>query len=497
MNTHMSPQPERVIVLAVAACEVHSDTPNTVQARAERVWREVFAAVQQVIPEVAELRPGLCAMRARGPARYYGDETKAAHALLECIAELDAHTVTDAHVQPLIPTSTVGIAQGRFAAQLAAHAHPAAPGVHAPIPGVHIIAPSSTTDFLSPLPVTHAVSPDLAHTLTSLGVHTLGDFARLPEQAILQRFGRAASAAHRRARGLGEAHAVEVAPNTPPRELSVHIDFEPPLDGADQLAFACAAAAERFVQGLASDGLVCTDVSLTLRDDTGTAHERQWSHPANFTAADVVNRVRWQASSLVSSPERSGAGICSARFTPLRTASAAEHEPGLWNDAPDERIHHQLTRVQSLLGPESLGTGRLRGGRLSTDRQLLLPWAHTPPTPHSAAHGPDGPWPGHLDEVTPNIVFQVPPSVTLVTANDHPVSIDADDLLSEDPARFGTGPEHLLAVHAWSAPWPLREHWWAAHAETVYRLQLVLEGGDAWLLRFSFTQGWLAEGRYA
>src|SRR5690554_509404 len=104
MNTHVPPRPERVIVLAVAACDVRSDTPSTVRAKAERVWREVFTAVQKVVPEVAELRPGLCAMRARGPARYYGDETQAARALLECITRLNVHTVAGTHIPPLAST---------------------------------------------------------------------------------------------------------------------------------------------------------------------------------------------------------------------------------------------------------------------------------------------------------------------------------------------------------------------------------------------------------
>ena len=50
-------------------------------------------------------------------------------------------------------------------------------------------------------------------------------------------------------------------------ELSVQTDFEPPVDGADRLAFACSALAEQFGEGLTDEGLVCTEVRIELPDD--------------------------------------------------------------------------------------------------------------------------------------------------------------------------------------------------------------------------------------
>jgi protein ImuB len=407
-------------------------------------------------------------------------------------------SLTSADVGAYNREATVAIASGSFAAKQAALAKPGDPWVSTPAAHVNIVNAVDTQKFLGALAITRIANDRLAEVLAGLGVRTFAQFAALPEDAVLQRFGPAAAAAHHRARGLGEPGGVEVVDRALPRDLTVQVDFEPPLDGADQLAFAVASHAEAFVQSVASCGLVCTELLVELRDDTGSRHAHTWSHPANFTAADVTNRVRWQASSLPQDTERGGAGIAAIKLSPARTAPAAQHEPGLWNTAPDERVHHQFTRVQSLLGRERIGTPVLLGGRLSADRQALLPWADAAASlaGHTRPHA--GPWPGALTGATPTHVFTEPFAVSLFGPTGRQVMIDSDDLLNETPTELLIPRSPTRKVHAWSAPWPLRETWWQAEPPAArFRLQVALEGGDAWLLCFTHHSGWAAEGRYA
>src|SRR5690606_19720894 len=100
-----------------------------------------------------------------------------------------------------------------------------------PSPEVRLVETEHTAAFLSGLPIACAAAPDLAAVLVGLGIHTLGAFASLPEQAVRERFGQAAHAAHRRARGLGEPHGAEVRAGVPQRDLSISFEFEPPLAG--------------------------------------------------------------------------------------------------------------------------------------------------------------------------------------------------------------------------------------------------------------------------
>lgn len=478
-------QPARVLVLVVPACEPERALPEHLM-RIDRLWKDVFGAVQRTVPGAAELQPGRCAMRARGPTRYYGSEAVAARAVLDCVAELLQDGFRDG--------VAVGVASGRFAAEQAATADERTVWLHSPSPGVRLVEPERTAEFLSGLPIECAADELLAPVLVGLGIRTLGAFAALPEQAVLQRFGKEARIAHRRARALGELHGSEVSDGAPLRDLSVSCEFEPPLEGVDQLAFACSTPAERFARGLSERGLVCTELRVELTDDASSVHERTWSHPAHFTATDIVNRVRWQAATLPAAPERGGAGVASIRIAPERTAPAASHEPGLWSNAPEERVHHQLTRVQSLIGPEGVGTGMIIGGRISTDRQRLIPWGARRESASAA-----GPWPGHLMGPLPNVISTQHAPARLIDENQAIVLIDADELLSESPAFFVADGVAPRAVRAWSTPWPLREHWWHSRTghEALYRLQIVLDDGEAWLLRYTASSGWAAEGRYA
>ncbi|MBN9612606.1 MAG: DNA polymerase Y family protein, partial [Actinobacteria bacterium] len=206
-------------------------------------------------------------------------------------------------------------------------------------------------------------------------------------------------------------------------------------------------------------------------------------------------------------PERGGSGIAEVRIAPVRTARAADHEPGLWSTAPDERVHHHLSRVQSLLGHEGVGTGELMGGRLSSDRRRLVPWGTEPLSQRGSRGGGvpfrsrGGPWPGRLPGATPSAVFAEPRPAALLDCDGAAVGIDAEHLFDAEPARFGIGGKLLASpVHGWSAPWPLRERWWVSQSEGAalrYRVQILLEDGDAWLLRYEEPTGWSAEAHYA
>lgn len=441
----------------------------------ERRFGPVLAAIEEIAPGVDPLRPGLCALRSRGPTRYYGSEQQAALAVLGAVTGLG---FVDARI---------GIADGVFAAEQAARSAATDPRVEAPSPGLRSVAAGAAAAFLSPLPIGRAADPKLARLLQSLGIRTLGSFAALPEPAVRQRFGEAGVAAHHRARAVAIAHGSQVRPRAIPREYAVEVGFEPPLGSTEQLAFACAESADRFVGTLAADALVCTSLSIELLDDLGIRHERRWEHPRRFNAVDIVNRVRWQADALPRDTEREGAGVAVVRFVPTQTDRAAAHEPALWSNEPDARVHHRFTQVQSRLGHTGVGTAELCGGRLLAERQRFIPWG----TEHCGR--PSGPWPGALPAPRPTTVFPEPPPVELLDATGEAVRVGRDDLLTAPPAllRVEARPR---TVRSWSAPWLLRERWWEGRPARA-RLQLVTEGGEAWLL-IGTGRTWHAEGRY-
>ena len=449
------------------AIELHPHHPET----DERRFTPVLAAIERLTPGTEQLRPGLCVLRARGPARYYGDEVTAASALLDMLEKLG------------FPQSRVGIADGRFAAEQATRANTSEVGIDAPGPRIRSVPPGGSSLFLSALPISRAAQADLADVLNGLGIRTMGALAALPEDSVRQRFGIPGVTAHRlsSARRTVREHRVDAAPA---REVRLRLGFEPQLDSADQLAFASSAAAERFVRELLEQALVCTEVRIELIDDIGIRYERTWAHPGRFTAADLVNRIRWQAGALTQSSDRSSAGIATLRVSPERVEPTAVHEPGLWSDEPDERVHHHVTRLQSLVGHDGALIGSLVGGRISDERQRFAPWGTR--APHAAHRSTAaGPWPGWVagsGGPAPISVFSPPLEADLLNAAGEPILVDDEDFLNSAPASLrvvGHGPP--ARVRAWSAPWPVREQWWNARVER-FRLQLALEDGSAWLL---------------
>ena len=362
--------------------------------------------------------------------------------------------------------------------------------------------PGGSAAFLSELPVAVAADERLAALLPGLGIYTLGAFATLPEDAVRARFGPQGVRLHRHALGEDADRGERIRPQRPERDLSAGIDFEPPVDGAEHLAFACSTLAESLGAALTEEGLVCTTLRVTITDDIGVRHERDWAHPRFFSPADTLARIRWQAAGLSggsSAGESTGAGITAVRLSPVRTDRAAAHEPGLWTTGADERVHHHLSRAQGLLGPGGVGTLSLEGGRLLHERQRFTQWGSTP-----RRERPPGPWPGALGEPQPSLVFAPPLRARLLGANGVTVGIDADDLLDAAPRELRV--EGVLArreVRGWSRPWPIRERWWEGRPER-FRVQLELDDGDAWLLLGRIRNGagteptasWFAEGRY-
>ena len=179
-----------------------------------RSWEPAVAAVETFAPGVEVLGPGRLALGARGPSRYFGgDEALAAKvaAAVEAVVGRDVPASgPGGEAGSWTGCCRVGVADGLFAAALAAQLAPA---------GQPLVVPrGGSAQFLAPLPVRVLAGAELgtlgelpgtadiaglADLLVRLGIKTLGDFAALPAASVLGRFGTEGLLAHRLARGLG------------------------------------------------------------------------------------------------------------------------------------------------------------------------------------------------------------------------------------------------------------------------------------------------------
>jgi len=151
------------------------------EAADARAFEPIVVAVDQISPGVSVIRPGTCAVRAKGPSRYYGGEEQAAAVIAEHLVGLG------------IADCRFGVPDSAFAAEQAARQADAQASVVVPVGGSGAFLRDMAVDLLGD----HA----LVSLLKRLGLRTLGAFAALSSADVLGRFGQPGLFAHQLAAG--------------------------------------------------------------------------------------------------------------------------------------------------------------------------------------------------------------------------------------------------------------------------------------------------------
>jgi protein ImuB len=473
--TSVSGAPRRVLAVLCP------DWPEPGQAggpgQDARVFEQVVTLVEEFCPQVEVLCPGTCAIGARGPARYFGGEEALARKIIEAVARRGF-------------ACQVGVADGLFAARLAARAPDA----------IVVVAPGETPAFLAPHSVSSLENPELADLLPRLGITTLGEFAALSAAEAANRFGAQGALAHRLARGLDPRPLV---PRPPSADLSISAEFGPPAEQAERVVFAAKTLAEQMHADLAARGLACVRVQVHVVCADGQEITRLWRHDGLLSALAVAERVRWQLagwraaqdardSGEVGDEGVQAGGISLLRLVPDQLVRNTGRQLGLWGDAViSDRVARAALRVQAMLGHGSVVRPLLAGGRGPAEQVTLVPFG-------DAADPllPDRPWPGRLPAPAPATVYPAPLPATVIDESGDAVTVTGRALVSASPARLSTQGESWLAITSWAGPWPVNERWWDPEkARRRARFQLVAEDGSAWLAMVQGSQ-WLIEASY-
>ena len=448
-----------------------------------RLFERVAEAVAALTPKVEVVRPGLCAVPARGAARFYGGE--------ESLRLLVQDAVVEAGFD-----CGVGIADGLFAAELAARGGE----------GGVIVEEGCAARFLAPYPLSVLGRPELADLLARLGIRTLGRFAALPAGHVAGRFGADGALAHRLARG---EEPRPVAPAPASADLSVRNGFDPPAGQADLVVFAAKRLAAELHEGLAAEGLTCVRLEVTAGFADGHVLRRLWRHEGRLSAAAVAERVRWQLSAWWSGRSAPGidadgaeepppgdeavwGGVVWLEMAPDQLVPDEGTQGSLWGrSAVTERVARAADRIQALLGHRAVTRPVLTGGRGPGERVVRVPVGDLAPS-----GAPDGPWPGRIPAPAPAVVPRRPWPATVVDATGAPVRVSARCAVSAPPARLSVGGGPSTAITAWTGPWPAVERWWEPeHARRRARFQAVTGDGRAYLLAVE-NGAWHVEAAY-
>jgi len=453
--------------------------------REARVFEPVVAALDAVTPRIEIVRPGTCLFPARGPSRYFGGDEPLAERLIATVKG-----------EMVVPTAVgVGIADGAFAATLAARRS-------AGTDRAAVVLPGCTPEFLSTFGVRTLGHPELVDVLARLGLTTLGAFAALDPGDVVARFGTEGAAAHRLARGL------DLRPprlTDPPVDLDVEYLADPPLERVDQAAFVAKALADDLHERLGSRGLAAVAILIEATTTAGHVVERRWRHDGALSSTAVAQRVRWQLDGWITGTQgrRSlGAGaLARLRVRPTEVVPDAGRQMGFWGgaDAASIRARRGLARVQGVLGADAVMVAEWNGGRGPGEQYRLVSVDAVAVADDEAFDlaptGPE-PWPGKLPDPPPALVWKPPRRAEVVDEAGTMVRVDRRGACSGVPARLSVESTSWQPIVAWAGPWMTDERWWDALAHRRRaRFQVRTADGDAHLVTLE-SQRWWVEATY-
>ncbi len=406
-----------------------------------RRFEPVVVGLEDLIPRVEVVVPGLVMMPLAGATTYYGAEA--------AVVEMVSGKLT-AHQSRFVSSARVGVADGPFAAEWAARAaQPDEPTVVTDTPA---FLESLDIASLSGASSSRKGMEELIATFQWLGVGTLGALADLPRAAIASRFGAPGLSMHRLASGNDRS----LDPRPVPVDLAIEMDFvDEPLESADQVAFVARAMAARLIPAL--EGVSPHRMTIEITSGDGTVRRRIWSSPDPFDEQSLTDRVRWQVRAWLEQGAVPG-GVVRLRLDPSDLSDTGR-QLGLFEDvAAMDEAHRSLARAQAILGPDAVVQGARRGGRLPGDQVAWSRWGDE----RESGDGTDAPWPGATPAPSPALVPPRPQPIEIEWESGHPVRL-----------RLGSRWEPILN---WSGPWRMTGRWWEGKAASD-RYQVVTSAG--------------------
>ena len=250
---------------------------------------------------------------------------------------------------------------------------------------VRIIEPTAAAArrFLAPLPIDAlSASPELVAVLRIWGLRKLGELAALPKEGVVERLGPEALPLWRQLSG-GEPRPLKL--HRPVEILTEALDFEHPVEQLDALLFVLNRFLHSLEVRLAEMYLVTESLTLELRFEDGTRHERGFRIPE--PTRDIELLLRTLHTHLENF--RAAAPVVGVRLT-ATPARQPQQQLDLFQPSlrDPNRFAETLSRLEALLGagrvgsPEVLPTHRpdaFKVAPFNPDSEPALPRDAKPP----------------------------------------------------------------------------------------------------------------------
>jgi protein ImuB len=323
--------------------------------------------------------------------------------------------------------------------------------------------------FLKPLPIHLLELCESEATLfASLGLRTLGDIARLPQQSLAQRLGE--RGARLWALATGQDHRA-LDTTTPPTSFSTRYELEHPAETLEPLLFLLRRFVERLTAELRQGCLVAERMRLALLLEDETRHEREFRLPQATARDDALFAVLEQYLGTL----KTDASIIGLELE-LYPGEAATRQEGLFESSlrDPHQFYDTLARLAAVVGADRVGTPR-RDNSLRPDAVTLV----APPAAISEYH------PSSRPALVGPVLRRLRPAqpATVELGDAHPTFLFCAPLAVQGAIRHARG------------PWRRSGNWWDRDvwAQDEWDVQLDVGG----LYRLSHTrEGWFIEGIY-
>ena len=465
--------------------------------RESMAFEAILKVLDDYVPEVFVVRPGLAFASAYGPAKWAGGEDALAGELIEQVA-----LQTSAECQ-------VGIADTLTGALLASRR------------GL-IIPPGKTRSFLDSHlleevvedlpPRSKASAVKELPILKALGVHDVGNLRNLGAPAVIARFGASGQILWNLICGREMAAQASSRVDS---EVVAEVELDPPALLVDQAVVAVRRVANNLSDALVHRGLYSSTIRVSVEKIGGGVSERTWTLLDAMSPSQVGKRITWQLrgmsdgspSSLDVGEEQ---GIERIRVTALHPVYIPESDP-LWGGGQTRRKAGQaVEEVQALLGENSAVTPIIQGGFDPRSRTFFTSWGGEQNLVGSERNGltpRKGEWDGAVNAL-PIVLFSAPPTALLMgqrvdgtlgriwvnrrgVLNGNPTTL----IVSCDHPELEAGDYPLSGVRGL---WMVRGRWWkpdsAEHSPRCYLRVIRRKYPD--LLLVQRGSQWWVEGIY-
>ncbi len=432
----------------------------------ERAAQEALLDVAESFsPRVEDGEEGLVYFDADGLDRHHGGEE-----------ELGRTLMLAAEKRAGMPVR-VGVAASKLAAHLAA-GRPGSP---------HVVVAGGEAEFLAPMPLAQ-ITPQAKTlvTLESWGIHTLGEFARLPEAEVVSRLGSAGEDLQAIARGEDPR---PLMPRQPPPSFREGMELEWPLVNVEPFIFVARSALERIVRRMEGHGLGCKRLELSIELEPDGHHERSLDLPA--PTRDVKTLLNLLRLDLESQPP--GAPVIGFTIAahPDRPRSNQLSLFGPTALSPD-KLATTVARLFALLGADRVGSPRTVDAH-RPERFALVPYS-PPSPPKERREVKNGQSFLAVRVLRPPIEVEVTTAAGSATEEVLARPVSVKSLAREEEAKKM---QIDGRVHVASGPWGLEEDWWGeAPLERDY-WDVELSGGGLYrVFRDRGSGDWFVDGVY-